>query len=272
MASLSISRAWDEARHVLTHDGRLLATVALALVALPSAINGLINPAGMSASSAPWVDFVVFLASIVALAGQLALIRLAVGPSVTVGGAIAHGFARLPIYFVSVLLLVAGLIVIAIPFAFVLASLGVSVGGKSPTLNGPAALVGLIFLVVAIVLGVRFILSSAVASVEDAGPVAILKRSWQLTSGVFWPLLGFLLIFLVAAIVLMIAVGSAFGVLTGLLIGPIQPMSTSALLIALVQALVSAAVSTLFAVMLARIYLQLAGRGEPQVRVPNSGT
>ena len=32
------------------------------------------------------------------LAGQLALIRLALGPSITVGGAIAHGVRRMPIY------------------------------------------------------------------------------------------------------------------------------------------------------------------------------
>jgi uncharacterized metal-binding protein len=57
----------------------------------------------------------------------------------------------------------------------------------------------------------------------------------------------------------------------GLLVGKIQPLSTSALILALVQAAVSAAVSTLFAVMLARIYLQLAGRGEAQASVPSSG-
>nr|NUR38031.1 hypothetical protein [Sphingomonas sp.] len=255
----------------LAHDGRLLATVALALVALPSAISGLLNPGGMSGNAGPWLEFVAFLASVIALAGQLALIRLAIGPSITVGAAIVHGFARLPIYFVSLLLLFAGLFVIAIPFAFLLVALGVPLGSKTATMNGPAALVALVFLGVAIFFGVRFILASAVASAEDAGPIAILKRSWRLTAGRFWPLLGFFLTFLAGAIIVLVAVRSAVGVAIGLLVGQIQPLSTSALIVALVQALVSAAISTLFAVMLARIYLQIAGRGEAQASVPSSG-
>jgi hypothetical protein len=48
-------------------------------------------------------------------------------------------------------------------------------------------------------------------------------------------------------------------------------MSASALLVALVEALANAAITGLFAVMLARIYAQLAGSGEPQAGVPNSG-
>ena len=41
------------------------------------------------------------VASLIALAGQLALIRLALGPSVTVGAAIAHGVRRLPVYLLA---------------------------------------------------------------------------------------------------------------------------------------------------------------------------
>jgi hypothetical protein len=271
MRGLSISRAWEEAKAILAHDGRLLATVALALVVLPSTISGLLNPTGMSGGGAAWLEFLAFLASAVALAGQLALIRLALGPSITVGGAISHGFVRLPIYFVSLILLFAVLFIIAIPFIFLLVALGVPFGAKSATMNGPAALVALVFLGVAVFLGVRFILASAIASAEEVGPIAILRRSWQLTAGRFWPLLGFFLTFLAAAIIVLVAVRSAFGVAIGLLVGKIQPLSTSALILALVQAAVSAAVSTLFAVMLARIYLQLAGRGEAQASVPSSG-
>jgi hypothetical protein len=271
MRGLSISRAWDESRAILAHDGRLLATVALALTALPSTIVGLINPAGMNANSAAWVDFVAFLASVIALAGQLALIRLALGPSITVGRAIAHGFARLPIYFLSLLLIIVGVIVLAVPFAFLLPALGVPLNAQTTTMNGPALLVLLVFLAVAIFFAIRFILSSAIASMEDVGPIAILKRSWRLTAGNFWPLLGFLLIFMAAAVILTIAVVSAVGAAIGLLVGPIQPLSTSALILALVRALVSATVGTLFAVMLARIYLQLAGVGQAQANVPSSG-
>ena len=259
MRHLSISAAWDESKAILAHDGRLLMTVALALVALPSVVNGLLNPAGMTGNSAPWHELVAFLASIIALAGQLALIRLALGPSITVGGAVAHGFARLPIYFVAVLLLVIALFLIAIPSVLLLAALGVPLDAKPLQMSAPVGLIALVYLAIAMFLGVRLILSPAVASAENAGPIAILKRSWQLTGGQFWQLLGFLLVFLVGSIILLIAVGSAFGVAISLLLGAIQPMSVAALVLALVQALVSTAISTVFAVMIARIYLQLAG-------------
>src|SRR5919112_640952 len=48
MRGLSISAAWEETRDILTRDGRLLTTVALALIALPAAINTLINPGGIN--------------------------------------------------------------------------------------------------------------------------------------------------------------------------------------------------------------------------------
>src|ERR1700745_3597936 len=99
MRQLSISAAWEETRAILARDGSLMMTVALALVALPTAINNLVNPGGMnSGASAWWVDLVAFVSSVIALAGQLSLVRLATGPSITVGAAITHGLRRMPIY------------------------------------------------------------------------------------------------------------------------------------------------------------------------------
>ncbi|MFL6761773.1 MAG: hypothetical protein ACJ8FB_04345 [Sphingomicrobium sp.] len=271
MAKLSISKAWEETQHVLAHDGRLMASVALALVALPSALSTLINPGRMSASATPWwVDLVTFVATVIALAGQLALIRLAIGPSITVGAAIAHGIRRMPIYFVAVLILVVALFIIAIPCVILLGALGVPLNARPIPTSGPVVLVALFYLALVIYFGVRLLMSSPVASAEDAGPIAILKRSWQLTAGHWLPLFGFLLIFIVGAILLLMAVGAAIGAVVVLLLGQPQPMSAAALSIALVQSLFSAAVTTLFAVMLARIYLQLTGGGV-QASVPSSG-
>ena len=92
MRGLSISRAWEETRAILARDGRLIAAVALALIALPTAVTGLIDPNGIGDSAGRMgLDVIVVVASLLALAGQLALIRLALGPSVTVGAAIVHG-------------------------------------------------------------------------------------------------------------------------------------------------------------------------------------
>ena len=74
MRQLSISAAWEETRAILARDGGLLMTVALALIALPSVVSGLINPGGMSSGGGSmWADLIAFIASVIALAGQLAL-------------------------------------------------------------------------------------------------------------------------------------------------------------------------------------------------------
>ena len=273
MRRLSISAAWDESKLIFARDGQLLTAVALALVALPSTINGLLNPAGVSPSETPWwIDLIAVLASLVALGGQLALIRLALGPSITVGGAIAHGMRRLPIYFLAVLMLVIALFLAAIPLALLLSALGVPINQRPVPMSPALGLVSIAVLIVVLIIGVRLILSSSVASAEDVGPIQILKRSWRLTSGNFLPLLGFVLIFLVATIIVLTAVGSAMSVIIRLTLGAAQPMSAAALVLALVSSLVSAAVTTVFAVMLARIYLQLAGRDGAEAGVPSSGS
>jgi len=273
MRTVSISAAWEESKAILARDGRLLVTVALALVALPTAVNGLINPSGLNTASTPlWIDLVAMIASLIALAGQLALIRLAIGPSITVGSAIVHGMRRMPIYFLSVLLVVVGLVIVAIPLVMALEAMGVPIDSSARVPASPGAVaVALAYLAVVTFLVVRLILSSPVASAEQRGPISILMRSWNLTSGNWWRLFGFVLAILIGAVILLIAVGSAVGVVIGLLFGSIQPMSGAALVLALVQSIVSAAITTLFAVMLARIYLQLSGAGEAQAGVPSSG-
>jgi hypothetical protein len=272
MAKLSISAAWDESKVILARDGKLLASVALALVALPAVLTGLVSPGSASSAARPlWGDLLVIVASLIALAGQLALIRLALGPSITVGGAIAHGLRRLPVYLVAGIIIMLALVAAAIPFALVLAALGVPLGTRLEP-SGTVGLLALLYLAAVLFIAVRMIMAGPVASAESVGPIAILKRSWNLTDGNFWRLLGFLLAFFVGAIVVLLGIGGAVGVAIGVSAGSIEPLSTSALIVALVQALLNAIITTVFGVMIARIYVQLSGGSEAQASVPRSGT
>jgi hypothetical protein len=274
MHSLSISEAWEESRVILTRDGRLFVSVALALLALPALVSGLANPDGMVRTSAPlWVSIVSIVAYLVALAGQLSLARLALGPSTTVGAAISHGVHRMPVYFLSVCILVAIMFVAAIPFAIALAAMGVpmSASGKVPVT--PAILVaGILYLALLCFVLVRMVTGAAVASAEHLNSLDILKRSWALTTGHFWRLFLFLLLFFVAASLVSFGVTAGLGVVVRLFIGPVQPMSVAAILITLIHALLNAAVVTVLMVMIARIYVQLAGRRDAETGVPTTGT
>jgi hypothetical protein len=271
MRGLSISKAWDETKAIVGRDGQLFVAVALALVALPTAVTGVISPSSMAdTDTALWMDVLIIAASLIALAGQLALIRLAIGPSITVGAAIGHGLRRMPIYFLAVLLVCLALAVAAIPLAFILAAAGVQVDPAKPAWSPALAIGALAYLALFCFVGVRMLMAAPAASAEHVGPIATLRRSWTLTGGHWWQLFGFLMMFFIGAIVLLLAISSALGLAVTVAIGPVKPMSASALIVALVQSLASAAVSTLFAVMLARIYVQLAGGA--QASVPTSGT
>jgi len=263
MRALSVSRAWDESRAILARDGRLFVSVALGLIAFPTLITGILNPRGMTDPSAPlWVSIVSLIASLVALSGQLALIRLALGPSITVGGAINHGMRRMPIYLLAVIMIAIALIVAAVPIALVLAALGVPVTNKTLPDTPPVIVAVILYFLLIVFVFIRMIMSAPLTSAEAIGPIAVIRRSWDLTAGNFWRLLGFMLLFFIAAIVVLFAVHAAVGVAAGLLVGPIEPMSASAVVVALVDALFNAAVTTLLAVMLARMYVQLSGADE----------
>jgi Membrane domain of glycerophosphoryl diester phosphodiesterase len=262
-AKLSLSRAWDETRDVLHRDGRLIAIVALAMLVFPGTVQEMVTPQAPAGElPAPgWWMAVALLAIVVGIVGQLAIVRLALGPSTSVGEAIAHGARRAPYYLLSFLMWIA-------PFAALLVVLLGAMKGPPPS---PAAALGLLAVLIAMTfLAVRLILAVGVASAESAGPVQILKRSWALTAGHWWRLLAFLLLFIVAVLCVLVAVGVIIGLLVALVVGAPTGMTLSRLIVVLVSQLAAGAVTAAFIVMIARIYLQLSGLGG--VSVPKSGT
>lgn len=267
MAKLSISKAWDETKAVVARDGGLLTTIALALFVLPGVVSDVATPAAPP-SLFPEFGYWTILTAIslvIALAGQLAVIRLAIGTRLTVGEAIGHGVRRAPAYLAATLIWV-------LPFVIVAGLLIRDVGPEAQA-PAPATTVGMLLLVcVMLFFAIRMLMTSAVASAESVGPLAILRRSWELTSGHWLRLFGFFLLFLVAAVIAIVAVSAVCGLIAQLVFGGIDRLTVGGLFVALVTQIVSAAVSILLMVMIARIYVQLAGAGTADVSVPTSGS
>ena len=264
MAKLSISKAWDETGDVLRRDGKLLATVALALIVLPGVVQTMVAPtpvAGKLPEIGPWM-IVLLVTLLIGLIGQLALIRLATGPQTTVGEAIAHGARRVWVY-VTVALIV------LVPLA--LAIVALMLWSQKTGENAGAALAMLILLGLFIYLFVRFIISMAVTSAEPMGPIAVIQQTWSMTRGNWWRLFGFVVLYIVAAILVMMAIGTMTRIIVGIALGPPAPMSVAALLITLVTQIAVSAVTVVFVVMIARMYLQLVHHGA-EATVPSSGT
>jgi hypothetical protein len=270
MAKLSVSKAWDDTRGIFARDGSLLTAVALALLVLPQIIVGLVAVPG-SGSITPVARLVWIAAALIGVLGQIAIVRLALGHT-TVGDAIEHGARRFLPILGSLLILACALALVIIPLMVALLAAGMvamPVEGQAPPPSFGA--LALALALVSLLLSVKFTMIVPVASEERAGPLQILKRSWYLTRGHYWRLLGFLLIVLVTAIVLAIVTQSVGGIVAKLVGGKLAPFTLGSLVLALIQAVVSAALTTLFAVMAARIYRQLAG-GQAQASVPSSGT
>lgn len=271
-SKLSISRAWDETREIFRRDGGLLVSVTLALVVLPAIVVGIVAPPEPGVQASATDQILRLLAALIAIVGQLALIRLAIGPSTTVGDAISHGMKRFPAAFGAILLLVLIMAVVIIPTVAVLALLlGIDPSQVGAARSPQMALLVLIMCVIALLVSVRFTLISPVASAEAIGPLAIVKRGWNLTKGHYWRMLGLVLLLLVAAIFLLMTAAVLGGLLARIVSSDIAPFSIAALIVALVAGVAQGAFSVLASVMLARVYVQLAG-GAAEATVPSSGT
>ena len=273
MSKLSISKAWEDSKGIAVRDGRLIGAVALALLLLPQAIAGVIvPPPNLSGVQAPqWAPILSLLVAAIGVVGQVAIARLALGPAASVGESISHGLRRagpallaialfaipLAILFVALVALVAG------PSAIE----GFS-GGAEPSPGVAGAI--LLGMIVALAIAVRFQMIVPAAAAESGGPVKLVRRSWELTSGHYWRLLAFLLLVLGLAVVLLLVSMSIGGILGRVIFGDIKPFTIGALLVALVSGLVQAALTAFASVMLARIYVQLAGRSAASV--PSSGS
>lgn len=267
---LSIGAAWAEAAAFLRAERRVLAPVVLGLIMVPAVVAEMIQPRvtpGSVPEGGTWVIVALLMVGIMLL-GQLVIVVLANRWNGSVGEAIARAARRLPT------LLVAGILVIA-PL-FILLSLALALGGVSggAALGGkpsPAGALALsLLLVAALFVMIRLLPLVAVVAATDDGPVAALKRTFVMTRGNFWRLLGFALLLTLAFAIVAIAFAAVVGSLVTLALGRPEPWSVSLLMLALIGGLVQAGFVTLYTAMLARIADQLLGDSTSEA--PTSGT
>lgn len=267
MAKVSISLAWDESRAVLARDGKLIASVALALLVLPGVVVNVLFPRSSSLElpqGSVWM-VALLVALLITFAGQLSIVRLAMGPHLTVGEAILHGAKRS-------LAFVGAFLIWVVPFVVVLSLLYELMrrNAAQPPITMALGMIAIALL--GVFVAVKLILIGPVATAEEVGPVTILRRSWELTAGNWWRLFGFLLIYAVGALALIWAVTSVVGVVARLTIGELSRGSVAGLVFVLVAQILTAAIYSVLFVMQARIYAQLVRGGEAQASVPSSGT
>jgi hypothetical protein len=266
MASLSITAAWNESADYLKEHFGPLYTLAVALITLPNVAlqafgPGVIVP-GEALEPGPWL-LLVPVVLVLGITGSLAVSSLALGRAATIGEAISHGFRRFAPMLGATLILIVALCIVIVPLVLATGLKPTDLLAPSPATAGKVVLAMLVVALLALFFGVRLLLMTPVAAAERAGPLAIIARSWALTSGHFWKLLGFILLLGVAAMVVIAVATMVLGLLVTAIAGPPAPGTTGGLVMLLVGGLINAVFLVVMTTMVARIYLQLAGGPAP---------
>jgi len=254
MTKLSIGQAWSETVEVVKHEGRLIVPIALAFAVIPATLFALAvpqAPVGQMPEPGAWTLLYPLLI-LAALIGQMAIMWLAIAPPASVGESIRHALRRSPSVIGAALIFGLPAVAIVVPIAMPILA--------NPTDPPPvAALLFLIAFTVVLCIWVRLMLMTAAGVAEQIGAVAIVKRSWALTRGHFWRLLAMALLYFCVAWIAIKAVQWVAGAVVIVALGQLEPWSVASLLIALISAITQTIASVLFAVLLARVYVQLAG-------------
>lgn len=282
MRSMSIGKAWDEARAILVRDGKLMLSVTLALVMIPMALLGLVDPQALEQIQAEDYEptaissLLSLVMAVLGIVAQIAIVAMALKTAASVGEAIRQGFSNLLAVIGVILLLILAAVALILPV--VVATIGIerfaaladydptSVTVPAEALPGAFLLAFFVLILAFIYVGVRLSLLVPSRVAEGIGPIAMIKRSWALTKGHFWRILGFYLLFGIAVIVFALVYGMMFGLIGQLLFGDVEPMSVGALYTGLIAGLLQALLTVVSSTIVARIYAQLVA--EPVASVP----
>jgi hypothetical protein len=269
MANLSVSKAWSETTAFMTRESGLVLPIAFLLIALPGVALQLAMPTAADPASPPEAGLWLLLLPIVVIAsivGSIAITHLALRPGSSVAESLQVGLRRfLPLFVASLLIgLVAGLVFVVLAMLLVGGSLA-EAEANPVAVMGPLLLVFALVFVLSMAIWIRLMLMTPIATAEALGPIGIIRRSWALTAGHFWKLLGLMILLIVVALVVMIAISAVFGIFVFLVAGAPEPGSVSQIVMAIVTALLQGVLSAVLVTLIARIYVQLAGTVSPEV-------
>jgi hypothetical protein len=232
----SYSAVWDDVVRLARTHGSLIVALAGVFIFLPTLMAGhflpqpqtedpsQVLPAMTEYMGANW--HWLLLENLLNMVGVLAILRLAFprGAS-TVGGVIAFAFALLPFYFLSSILA------------------GVIVG------------IGLLLLIVPglYLLGRLTPLGPVIVAEERRNPFDAIRRTFEVTKGRGWAVLGMVLVVGIAGLIVMVVVNNLLGLVFVLVAGD----DVGRFLALIVSSATAAAFATVLTLLYAAIYRNL---------------
>ncbi|WP_140420592.1 glycerophosphoryl diester phosphodiesterase membrane domain-containing protein [Novosphingobium sp. B 225] len=264
---LDTSKAWSEATAMVSANKDVMAAIAGVFFFLPALALALFFPQPEPPAGAQLREMMTMLegyyrqtapymlvATLVQVLGQLAVLTLAarVGRA-TVGDAIrAAAGGLLPYLGAQALLLLAGAAVFGVIVLL------------APLSSALALLLGLAAAAAVVWISVRLVMVPVVIAIEGMrSPLAVLRRSWDLTRGSAGRILLFLVVLGLAVTVIAVVASAGIGILLAL-IGGVEAARIGG---AAVSAAIGAGFAVYVALSLAAIHRQLAGSGHSDMAV-----
>jgi hypothetical protein len=276
---VKMSTVWDRTAEFLSENIAAILPIALIAFFVPASVGGSFQPVLQAATPglALGLRLVQLLFAILSVWGSLVISAMALGAA---GGETPVALARrrlVPALIVS-LVLGAAMIALMLPISIFLGASGYDMAaiarGEAVAISpGAAGIVSIYFLVLAIAflwVGARLIIVTPVI-VREGLMLGAIRRSWQLTRGSTWRIIGVLILFVVVASVAALAANTVFGSIFALVAGGGQDGVSLA---GVLTSIVTAAVQTGFLVLLpaftAKLYLALAAQAALRTHVQTS--
>lgn len=265
--TVNMGTVWDRATEFLSSTARGWWPVALLAIFVPRAIGDVAQLASDTLGQGA-AQGIALAAVLIALWGQLVIVALALDPERGIAAArriATGGFGRavlvMLVLFVAVMVLIGPVIGTLVASGMDLTQLAGGTQASAPDLSGGAAvflgLYGLALCVVVLFVGARLVPLYPVILAEARGPGAI-TRSFAITRGLTWKLVGVLILFCIVLAVAAAAARSVAGVIVGLIFPASGAVTPGAVAGALAGALVTTIFSVIVAAYSAKLYRAVA--------------
>lgn len=260
---VNMGTVWDRATEFLSDNLSAVVPLALFAIFLPMSIQANLDPlAKAGGPAAVAIQIISLILSVVSLWGQIAIIALAIDPAAGRAPAILAANKRLlPVIGVALLMLLGALLLAApIPIAMGMAGFdfqAAMAGGQPDMPSGTAGFVavyGIALVIVLIALAARLALVNPAIICERRG-VGVIRRSFVLTRGIAWKVVGVIILFAIVAIVAVLAAQTVFGSILQLIAGGEGDVSVATVLTSILVGAVTTGFTVLATAFTAKLYL-----------------
>lgn len=272
---VKMGTVWDRTTAFLAADLARIAPIALLFMLLPLIAQALLGPLVLTVGTAEKVvlEIVVLLLSLALLAGQLAIMALAIDPALATRAALVVAGRRLPLAIGLALLVGLAFVVLMLPPLLAMIASGVEFAMTGPArfssvsavpsgVGWFVAIYVFVLVVVLVWLLARLSLMNAVIVAERRG-LGTFARSFALTRGLALKIVGVVLLFLIVLWVSRIAAETVIGSILRLIFGGVGLYSLAGVLTVVIVSAVTIGFSVLADIFLAKLYVAARAAHDP---------